>query len=57
MNRTFYAVVRPNTDELPIYPTREHAEAIANAKRYEYPTLGPWEVVELVEVQPQKVAA
>lgn len=32
------------------YPTREHADAVCALKNIEYPSIGPWNVVPLMEV-------
>lgn len=55
MNIELYAVIRPKneyevTPPLPVLALdAEHAEAIATVKRKEYPDLGPYRVVKLVE--------
>ena len=33
------------------YDNADEAEAICRAKNYEYPALGPWEVVPVAEVK------
>ena len=33
------------------YDNADEAEAICRAKNYEYPQLGPWEVVHVAEVK------
>lgn len=55
MSMEIYAVVRPKNEYEPTPPLpvlaldAEHAEAIATVKRKEYPDLGPYRVVRLVE--------
>lgn len=50
----YFAVVRPPNDFNPnpapdIALTREHAEALVIVKQHEWPNLGPFRVVRLVE--------
>jgi hypothetical protein len=50
--REGWAVVRPGQAEFRLYPSRAHAEAVAQANNFEYPALGPWTVEHYRQVTP-----
>jgi len=49
--RTYYLVTRPG-DSAPflIFDTPQHAAAVRAVKEIEFPSIGPWGVIELREV-------
>lgn len=48
----WFLVVGENAKIPPLaYPSLEVAEAFRHIKQFEYPTLGPWEVVPVAEVR------
>lgn len=48
----WFLVVGENAKVPPLaYPSLEVAEAFRHIKQFEYPTLGPWEVVHVAEVK------
>lgn len=48
--REWWMVTRPGADgPFRMYRTRENAEIIRAAQEVEYPSIGPWRVVHLVE--------
>ena len=51
--RRFFMVTRPNDSRLRyFYQTRAEAEIICAGKEIDSPEIGPWEIIEVVEVLP-----
>jgi hypothetical protein len=57
MNEWFLVVADGSNNRSEMaYRTREHAEAMAKAKNFEYPSLAPFRVIPLAEVQAEPLA-
>jgi hypothetical protein len=57
--KKWFMVISDSASTREVFPTLEHANAVATAKGFEYPSLAPFYVVTLVELQaePAKAAA
>jgi hypothetical protein len=46
----FIVTGKKDTPPYSAYPSREHAEAVCGANNWNFPVLGPWEVIEVAPV-------